>query len=56
MQERRNEKGAARYERDSVAREGWHDERGSGATREVAMRQERRQFNITIQLKKLGKL
>jgi hypothetical protein len=45
VQERRNERGAAQYERDSMKRERWHDERGSGATREVAMRQERRQFN-----------
>ncbi len=28
-----------------MKRERQHDERGSGATREVAMRQERRQFN-----------
>ncbi len=44
-QKRRNERGAAGYERDSVKRERQHDERGSGATREVAMQQERRRFN-----------
>ncbi len=34
-----------RYERDSVKRERRHDERGSGAMREVAMQQERGRFN-----------
>jgi hypothetical protein len=45
VQERRNEIGTAQYERDSMKRERRRDERGSGAMRDVAMQQERRQFN-----------
>jgi hypothetical protein len=45
VQERRNKRGGAQYKRDSVTRERRHDVRGSSATREVVMQQERWQFN-----------